>query len=176
VAIVVIASDKDEPLVAPTNAYSSAPSQQQPQQPQSSGADCDPQPSDTTFCSDYAGTWTGVVTQVKPSSTRYAVKVVIQEGASTGQVTYSNAPGAETVWSCSGTLTFLHHTPDAVYKTVVRENITAKDNAKCDDVSYNELFPKSSTKNEMFFTNFFTQGAADAGGDEYSSIGTLTRQ
>ncbi|GAA0964729.1 serine/threonine-protein kinase [Actinocorallia libanotica] len=176
IAIVAVVSDKDDdPLVSPTNGTTTEPSQQRPPQ-QNDSAACDPQPSDTTFCSDYAGTWTGVITQVKPSSGRYQVTIVIQEGSSTGQVTYANAPGADTTWSCTGTLTFLHHTPDATYKTVVRENITQKNNAKCDSVSYDELFPKSSNKNEMFFTNFFTQEEADEGGDDYSAIGTLTRQ
>ncbi|MDX6739757.1 serine/threonine-protein kinase [Actinocorallia sp. A-T 12471] len=136
--------------------------------------DCGQQ-GDTAFCEDYAGTWTGLVTQVKPESAQYYVKVTFTNGSPTGEIVYTNGPNDKTTWSCSGTVTFLHHPGTSVWKSIARENITKKDNATCPDVTYNEFFPKDDGV-EMFITNFSTQAAADDGSGEYSFIGTLTRQ
>ncbi|ROO89262.1 serine/threonine protein kinase [Actinocorallia herbida] len=130
---------------------------------------------DTTFCKDYAGTWTGQVNQTKPESATYNVRLTIDEGSSTGSITYSNGPNDDTTWSCSGTLTFLHHPNGSVWKTVVREQITEKNAAKCPDQTYNELFPKDNGT-EMFLTKFNTEAEATDGSGDFVFIGTLARQ
>ncbi len=152
--------------------------QQQPQQPQQSSA-----PADTVvsggFGSTYVGTWRGEVIQTKPTTGRYVVTVVIPQNSSTGQITYENEPGSSTTWSCSGTVEFLHHTPGADYKSVVRENITNKNNAKCDTYSYDVLFPKpdntGALTDGMFIKNYFSESVADADND-HNAIGELKRQ
>ncbi|GAB2846319.1 hypothetical protein GCM10022221_52060 [Actinocorallia aurea] len=129
---------------------------------------------DTSFCEDYAGTWTGKVTQIKPSAS-YNVRLVIAEGSTTGEITYSGTNEDNSAWSCGGTITFVHHPNDSVWKTVARETITSKSGAECFGETYNELFPKDNGT-EMFLTKFATQAAADDGGGDYVFIGTLTRQ
>jgi serine/threonine protein kinase len=130
-----------------------------------------------TFSEEYAGTWTGNVSQRKPSSASYKVTITIVNGEGTGKIKYESAPGDPNgTWSCSGTITYLRHTPDASYKTVTREQITDKENATCDDVTYVVLFPASSGDKPMYITTFSDETTAnlDKSGT-YNAIGTLKK-
>ena len=162
--LITVLDDGDDPAVTIPQQQSSAPADTA-----ASGG----------FDSTYAGTWRGEVNQIKPTVSTYVVTVVIQQNSSTGQITYENAPGAASNWSCTGTVEFLHHTPGADYKSVVRENITSKNNAKCDTYSYNVLFPKpdntGALTDGMFIKNYFDESVADAD-DDHNAIGELIRQ
>jgi serine/threonine protein kinase len=128
-----------------------------------------------TFSEEYAGTWSGTASQRKPTSASYKVTVTIVNGEGTGKIKYENVPGDPNgTWSCSGTIAYLHHNPGANYKTVVKEQITDKQGATCDNFSYNVLFPTSSGKKEMFITTFSDEATAnlDKSGT-YNAIGTL---
>ncbi|MEO3784549.1 hypothetical protein ABGB12_14535 [Actinocorallia sp. B10E7] len=152
--------------------------------PPQSGAPTQSAPANDTpvtggFGPGYVGTWQGTVIQTKPSTNKYTVTVVIPQNSSTGQITYENDPSDTTNWSCSGTVEFLHTTPGADYKSVVREHITNKNNAKCDTYSYNVLFPKpdntGNLSDGMFIKNYFSESVADADND-HNAIGDLQRR
>ncbi|WP_106402026.1 hypothetical protein [Actinocorallia populi] len=173
--LITVLDDGDErPTVLPP------PQQQQQQQDpqQQSSTPADPVVTGG-FGPTYVGTWRGEVIQTKPTTGRYVVTVVIPQNSTTGQITYENEPGAASTWSCSGTVEFLHHTPGADYKSVVRENITNKNNAKCDTYSYDVLFPKpdntGALTDGMFIKNYFSESVADAD-DDHNAIGELKRQ
>lgn len=152
-------------------------------QPQQSVPPQNAPPNDTPvtggFGSDYVGTWQGEVIQTKPTTNKYNVTLVIPQNSATGQITYQNNSGDDTTWSCTGTVQFLHTTPGADYKSVVREQITSKNNAKCDTYSYNVLFPKPDNtgglSDGMFIKNYLSESVADAD-DDHNAIGELKRQ
>ncbi|WP_123668392.1 hypothetical protein [Actinocorallia herbida] len=137
-------------------------------------------PAAAGFEADYAGTWSGEVIQIKPSSAKYLVVVVVTEGSPTATIKVTSEPGANTAFSCSGTLTFLHHTPKYEFKSVVQESITDNQGgATCDAISYSTLFPdpdnSGGASDGMYYKNYFNQSAADAD-EDHNAIGELKRQ
>ncbi|MCD0451967.1 hypothetical protein LO762_22625 [Actinocorallia sp. API 0066] len=133
------------------------------------------------FPAAYAGTWTGPVIQIKPSSVRFRMTIVIEEGATTGRITATNDPTSDSVgpFTCSGTISYLHPTPRWNFKTVVLETITVETGADCDAISYSTLFPRPDNNggsgDGMYYKNYFSQSAADADQD-HNAIGELKRQ
>jgi len=174
VAILVTVLDRGEKRVVFSPPQSGQPQSAPPQ---------NVPPNDTPvtggFGPDYAGTWQGTVIQTKPSTNKYTVTLVIPQNSATGQITYQNDSGDSTTWSCTGTVQFLHTTPGADYKSVVREQINSKNNAKCDTYSYNVLFPKPDNtgglSDGMFIKSYPSESVADADND-HSAIGELKRQ
>ncbi|WP_460306105.1 hypothetical protein [Actinocorallia aurea] len=139
-----------------------------------------PTPSAGGFEEAYAGVWTGEVIRIKPTSMKYTVSVVIAEGSPTAEIKITNEPGASSAFSCTGTLTFLHHTPEAEFKSVVQENITdTQGSSVCDALSYTTLFPKpdnsGGSNDGLYYKNYFNQSAADVD-DDHNAIGELKRQ
>ncbi|MEO5875846.1 MAG: protein kinase [Streptosporangiaceae bacterium] len=129
-----------------------------------------------TFAEEYAGTWSGQATQRRPTSGSYKVTVTIASGEGTGRIRYENVPGdANGTWSCSGKITYLHHTTNANFKTVAKEEITDRQGATCDSFGYDVLFP-ASDGNSMYLTTFSDEATAnlDKSGT-YNAIGTLKK-
>jgi serine/threonine protein kinase len=129
-----------------------------------------------TFAEEYAGTWTGTANQVKPSTGSYKVTITIVNGEGTGKVKYENVPGdANGTWSCSGTITYLHHTTGENFKTVTKEQITDKQGATCDNFSYDVLFPTTSG-DTMYVTTYSDEATANLDkASTYNAIGTLKK-
>ncbi|MDX6739758.1 hypothetical protein [Actinocorallia sp. A-T 12471] len=139
-------------------------------------------PSAPGFDAKYAGTWTGPVIQIKPTSARFIVTVVIAEGSTTGQIKLENDPTSTSTgaFSCSGTLTFLHHTPNYDFKSVVQESITqSQGSVTCDALSYSTLFPNpdnnGGSNDGLYYKTYFNESAADRDSD-HNAIGELKRQ